>query len=373
MRLSAIPLDQHFPKDSFHECDLKWVGLMLPRVRHLTTEIARLYRLPKPRLAADIGSAPRGNETYRIHDIAASMVLNAQDSAEMFGAGICRARRTHEIGEAIATDMGARMTTWLPSFMTGMFDPISKVFVDGLLKPLLRGIINGVADAFVDIFVVLLVVIIAVIIDADCASLGDTIEADILFFCPPAMTIMLSGSLMLRLSMALTTLIAKHFNSYMTAAATPALSRSTAHSLSQNLQNVLQTSVLHQLQEPLVHTLSYGLKDAVPHYYYCTHCYYYGDYCQYCFYQRDYNWLDSAWWQGRLHPRNARERQFEESENDGGDAGAGAVVLKDGLKGAFKRHEVPLTTDMKNALLRVGAAKKKVTPEQESEGPTERE
>ncbi len=282
--------------------------------------------------------------------------------------------------------MKVRMRTWLPSFMTGMFDPVGNVLIDGLLKPLLRGIINGVVDAFVDIFCVLLVVIMAIIISADCAPLGDSIEAEILFYCPPAMTIMLSGSLILRLSRALTSLIIKHFNSYMTAAATPQLGRSISHSLSEVLHNNMQSSLLVQLKEPLVHTLSYGLKDAVPHYYYCTHCYYYGgmdhinldfrpiilasnsDYCQYCFYQRDYNWLDRSWWQGRLHPRNPREEQPEETSEADTDNNANRV--KEKLPAAIKRKRgVPLTQDMAKAL-RI-AAKAKKTPNQDSENSTQ--
>ena len=63
---------------------------------------------------------------------------------------------------------------------------------------------------------------------------------------------------------------------FMSDEASPAITRKMAHDMSEQLENSLQTTLIHQLQAPLVHTLSYGLKDAVPHFYYCTHCYYYG-------------------------------------------------------------------------------------------------
>eukprot|EP00300_Choanocystis_sp_HF-7_P014340 c18656_g1_i1.p1 GENE.c18656_g1_i1~~c18656_g1_i1.p1 ORF type:complete len:527 (-),score=91.93 c18656_g1_i1:583-2163(-) len=283
-----------------------WKRDFVSHVRKTVRAVQRglsLDKVEQRQMLLDIGE---GNlqRVYRVHDIAESMVINLADKMENFGAGMCRARRTKDLGESLATEMRDQMKAWLPSFMTGMFSPLAKVLIDGLLKPILRGIVNGVVDAFVDLFTIGLIMALSAILGEQTVPLGDSIESEVLFYCPPALTIMLTGSITARLTQSMTGFIVRNFARYMSDEASPAITRKMAHDLSEQLENSLQTSLIHQLQAPLVHTLSYGLKDAVPHFYYCTHCYYYGDYCQYCFYQRDYNWLNRAWWKGQLHPQN---------------------------------------------------------------------
>ena len=70
-------------------------------------------------------------------------------------------------------------------------------------------------------------------------------------------------------------------------------------------------SVLDTLPPALGETLSHSLTHALPHYYYCSYCFYYGDYCQYCFYFRDYQWAQRMWWAGnRVPSRDETETQI---------------------------------------------------------------
>lgn len=303
----------------------RWQGALIPQIR-TTVKLVQKAMGSKTSggsfKTVDIGSSGMVRRV-RVHDIADSMRVDNTDMVEMFSAHMCKAGVTKDIGESVGQHMQMKMRTFLPSYMSGMFDGIAKVFTGGLLGPIVNALVKGITDAFVDLFTLGLVVAFAAIVESDVTCLGDSIEVEVLFYCPPALTIMLSGAIVQKLCFTMTGYLIKMFARFFSDEITPTMGRKIAHDIADDVTNTLETTLLHELEVPLTHTLSYGLKDAVPHYYYCTHCYYYGDYCQYCFYHRDYNWLNRAWWQGRLHQAHYRTQEIpsdpeKDSENEGG-------------------------------------------------------
>ena len=83
-----------------------WKRDFVARIHKTVRSIKRGLSLDKVELRQrqlDIGQGLLSSRSVRIHDISETMVLNLEDKMEMFGAGLCRARRTRDLGDSVSS------------------------------------------------------------------------------------------------------------------------------------------------------------------------------------------------------------------------------------------------------------------------------
>lgn len=207
----------------------------------------------------------------------------------------------HDIGDLmVSTDGSEGKTGFLPSFITAGFGIFAEIALGPVIKFICKVFGNVIGDAIQDVFTAQLTAMMTDTLKLQFASgLPDKIVTIVLALLPKPLSIKVCQGAKMVLEPVISRKVEANLVQFRARECVPQLYHLLSHNIHHSLANTIPSAVTHAVTHSLTHTLSRSLTDAIPNYYYCSYCFYYGTYCNYCYKKLDINANQRVWYEGK--------------------------------------------------------------------------